>query len=388
MGNGMDISKLNYSFFILVCIGLLIIFIKKTIFRADKSISKKVYIVLLVTAIVYLFSEVLWNLYQTGFLHYPVSICTIVNEIYFISSVCITMLFMWYVETSLDETCADHKWAGILSMIPAGLVCLLVLTTPWTRVVFWIDSSGVYHRSSLAFLHLVVCLVYGGISFFHLAALTFRKENYAYRKKMVATLVFAGAIEFFCIMQQFLPDLPLNAAGILIGVVIEYINVSESLISLDPLTKINNKNQLFTYIHSKMKSISEGDIFYLFIMDMDNFKKINDQFGHLEGDQAIIRVAEALKLTFSEKNAIICRYGGDEFIVAGECKHIEDIDLLKQNFEIALEGLNRHAGSQYGLTASIGTAIWNPTIKTIPDFIQIADKDLYAIKRKKKESIV
>lgn len=381
----MELSKLNYSFFVLISIVLLIVFLKKTITRANKPVSKKIYIVLLSTAILYMITEIIWNLYVEEIVVYSIIVCYAVNEMYFIVSAFLTMLFMWYVEANIDESCVKKRWNGVISTIPAIVTMLLTLSTYWTKAVFWIDEAGVYHRSSLANIHLFVCCLYGGMSFLHLAALAFRKENYAYRKKMTAAMTFAGTIIVFCVLQQFIPQLPLNVAGILIGVVMEYTNVSESLISLDPLTKINNKNQLFTYVHSKMKNISGNTIFYLFIMDMDNFKKINDEFGHIEGDEAIIRVAEALKLTFSEKNAIICRYGGDEFIAAGECRNMEDIELLKENFEVTLQGLNRHAGNKYELNASIGTAIWNPAIKTIPDFIKIADQDLYRMKKMKKE---
>lgn len=336
-------------------------------------------------AIVYLICDLLWNPYKIGLVHYPRYVCIAINETYFISSVFVTFLFMWYVETNINETFVNHKWIRLTSLIPACIVTILVLSTPWTKVICWLDEEGIYHRGSWAFIHLIVCFLYGCISLLHLIISAFRKENYVYRKEYVSTSLCAGAIIFFNFLQQFIPELPLNAAGMLIGIVVEYTNISESLISLDPLTKINNKNQLFTYIHTKLKNLNEKDIFYLLMIDMDNFKMINDQYGHLEGDQAIIRIADALKLTFSDKNAMISRYGGDEFIVAGECKNIEDIPLLKENFHAILASLNKEARSKYPLTASIGTALWNPSIQTIPDFIQVADQDLYRIKKEKKK---
>ena len=83
----------------------------------------------------------------------------------------------------------------------------------------------------------------------------------------------------------------------------------EELEEVDSLTQIANRHSLDKYIAHLIK---DGDIFTFAMLDADNFKKINDTLGHLEGDSSLVRIADILTEIF-ERN--VFRYGGDEFAV-------------------------------------------------------------------------
>ena len=84
---------------------------------------------------------------------------------------------------------------------------------------------------------------------------------------------------------------------------------------LEPFTRLYTKRS-FEAICTGLLESSEysHENFALVMIDLDNFKKINDTYGHMAGDEVIIGVAEHLKSFFRGED-LICRYGGDEFAV-------------------------------------------------------------------------
>ena len=91
---------------------------------------------------------------------------------------------------------------------------------------------------------------------------------------------------------------------------------------LDNLTDLFNRDVIVEYVG---KLISENKKFALIIIDLDNFKYINDGYGHLFGDHVLKQYADALKKIFKERG-VLGRYGGDEFF--GVVEDVEEYDDL------------------------------------------------------------
>ena len=106
----------------------------------------------------------------------------------------------------------------------------------------------------------------------------------------------------------------------------------------------------------------ETDLHFLMI-DLDDFKQINDTYGHVEGDRALIRIAGVLKKTLAGHAGILARYGGDEFCIAGEMLREETEQLIKNLYE-NLEKANKQADCPYDIGMSVGCAQF--TRKIIP----------------------
>lgn len=118
-------------------------------------------------------------------------------------------------------------------------------------------------------------------------------------------------------------------------------------------------------------------------VDLNGLKPINDNYGHAEGDNAIITVANAL-LEISDHNEICARFGGDEYVVA--CV-VDDGDafskVYQQRFEEYLENYNATACNPYEVSASFGVVTCTPSEgKTLDQCIKEADDKMYAIKEK------
>lgn len=92
----------------------------------------------------------------------------------------------------------------------------------------------------------------------------------------------------------------------------------------------------------------------LFLLDLDGMKNINDLFGHIEGDQALIDIASILNASCRETD-VIGRWGGDEFVIFALVENNNDIDLLDARIRNKIMEHNNTAGRKYFLSVSIGT---------------------------------
>jgi len=148
----------------------------------------------------------------------------------------------------------------------------------------------------------------------------------------------------------------------------------------DPLTGLYNRRGFLTLGAQFLKighRLGKG-IFVLF-MDMDALKKINDQKGHAEGDQALIKASDILKKTFRQSD-IVARMGGDEFAVV-------TIEQLPGSIHTLMSRLKRHSELTNVNTPpsfSVGIAYSKPSdISSIEDLLAKADADMYIQKQNK-----
>lgn len=125
----------------------------------------------------------------------------------------------------------------------------------------------------------------------------------------------------------------------------------------DALTGLNNRRALFKYCSDHIAHHPDDEL-CLIMLDLNDFKQINDRYGHLSGDHALLDASDALKKTCSEAphNFFLCRYGGDEFLLAGSNCSEENteatIELIKKN----LIKKNDIGSRPYTLEISCGVA--------------------------------
>lgn len=147
----------------------------------------------------------------------------------------------------------------------------------------------------------------------------------------------------------------------------------------DFLTGLYNRRYVYQFMEEK-----EGTPFAIYYIDLDNFKTINDKFGHREGDRALTMTAKVLRECVP--NAIIARVGGDEFLVVELGKHEESGIEQKRTW------LEEKLGQVYGqdemlsaISASIGTAYTDTGSAAMDTLIGEADAFMYREKNRKKQ---
>ena len=156
------------------------------------------------------------------------------------------------------------------------------------------------------------------------------------------------------------------------------------MISLDPLTGVGNRKRLMWMISKKMRDYNEGDDdIYILMIDANGFKQINDTYGHVEGDEALKRIARALKEASKElkKKPQVARFGGDEFVILAENDDEAEIDKVCTRIHEVLKVINEEYTLPYKLEVSIGKAKYLSSIKTVKEFIDAADDELYKVKK-------
>ncbi|MDQ0202969.1 diguanylate cyclase domain-containing protein [Pectinatus haikarae] len=148
----------------------------------------------------------------------------------------------------------------------------------------------------------------------------------------------------------------------------------------DVLTNLYNKattQRLIAHYlrHSRLKDKRQ----VLFVIDIDNFKDINDLFGHLFGDSVIVDIAHSIKLVFN-KTDIVGRIGGDEFMAL--CKNCSEDLFIRKSHELlaALSKTYTHQARSIKISASIGAVISPDYGTRFEDLFRKADKALYYIK--------
>ena len=121
----------------------------------------------------------------------------------------------------------------------------------------------------------------------------------------------------------------------------------------------------------------------LAFLDIDNLKKINDAFGHGEGDIVLKEAVNLFKSTLREID-IICRMGGDEFLFVFLDNSIKDASKIKKRLDQNLTQLNQTLKKTYRIDFSIGFSEHDPANpKPIDELIRLADQKMYEEKGKK-----
>lgn len=147
----------------------------------------------------------------------------------------------------------------------------------------------------------------------------------------------------------------------------------ENEASKDGLTGLYNRKTAVSLIND---ICAEANTKALFLFDLDDFKGINDTYGHAAGDTTLQVFGRVLKNVF-RKNDIVFRLGGDEF---GAFVHGNGTDFIKNICERIFEALGAQKDLPFQIRASIGIGLTQTAKHTYMDYYQIADKALYAAK--------
>lgn len=152
----------------------------------------------------------------------------------------------------------------------------------------------------------------------------------------------------------------------------------------DPLTGLRNRRALEVIGQQYWENARRrGGVLAVVYIDLDDFKPINDNFGHDEGDRVLCFVADYLRQTFRGSD-VISRVGGDEFVVLAWMAQAEDLDNI-QNRLVTLHRRETPGGDVYSIGMSVGYAVHDP--KTEGDLVSLikhADTRMYAAKKSRR----
>ncbi|MGN0804618.1 MAG: GGDEF domain-containing protein [Candidatus Coproplasma sp.] len=257
------------------------------------------------------------------------------------------------------------------TLIIATVNIVLQIVSIWTGWIFVIDSANVYHRMGLYWIYII---------FFALSIIyciySIIIGNKQYRFGIDATLIAALLLIIAGITIQMIEsDIRVDFLTIAIGNVILYVRYGNSIMRIDSLTKLFNRRCYEIYLLSAPKTSS------IIFFDVNNFKDINDKYGHAVGDVCLAKIAEAINEVYGKYGSCF-RIGGDEFCVV-LTKNRQHIERLNEKFENVIAQL--HAKDETIPFVALGYTDREPSDASIEDTVKRADTMMYSAKKLQKE---
>jgi diguanylate cyclase (GGDEF)-like protein len=163
-----------------------------------------------------------------------------------------------------------------------------------------------------------------------------------------------------------------------------------TLAALDPLTGILNRREFYERASAEFsRSVRSGVPFTLILIDVDNFKEVNDRYGHPCGDRVLIALVDTIKWNIRPHD-LVSRLGGDEFGVLLVDANGDSTNLLQRRIldEWNKAGTLSDDGQQITASISMGVTSWDAANASFEDVVRRADKLLYQAKDTGRNRIV
>jgi len=343
--------------------------------------------ILLIGMFVLLLDGVLWLLNSVI---YPGSHAVLIGltSLSFIINPSLSCLWLFYCDLRIYSDERRLKKNLLLYGFPFFINILLTICNLFTPLVFSIDNGNAYHRESLFFIYLAVFYAYLLWAVFLVLRKIKRCDSPVERRDLWVLVFFSVPPIVGSILQSFFYGTSFTWPSVVISYVIVYIYVLNRQISTDSLTGLNNRRMLQRYLDYKVTSIEAGPPLFLIMLDADDFKCINDTYGHATGDRALMQIAGILKALCNHQDCFLARLGGDEFVIVGRDYNGSMLETLASDIGTRVAAFNASGGEPYRLSLSIGTARFSPgTVDTTDALLIAADRNMYQAKADKKKAL-
>jgi diguanylate cyclase (GGDEF)-like protein len=271
---------------------------------------------LVLTHMLYLVLNTLWTMNEYDLITIPrnalvalttISVWTVTN--------CATSFFLFVVE-KLDVHYLQNRSGKWIRQIPAFITTVLIATSPLTGLVTQLSEEGYFVHGPIYLPTVALSSLY----LVYIAALALsrmlKNKTSFQRRAHGALLVSVLIIILFIVADGFFAKASILPAAIFAVILVIFVTLQQSNINSDALTGMNNRRRAEAYLSDRLTAVSGEDPLILYIGDLDSFKKINDTYGHIQGDEALIIASRALMEVAAKYDAFAARFGGDEFLFA------------------------------------------------------------------------
>lgn len=313
-------------------------------------------------------------------------IISISNWLYFQALATISYLWLAYVSIKIEGPSVSVKRLWLMA-VPFLLYTAVALSNAATGFLFTVDANNLYLRGRGIVFHWVLTWGYLLTATVR-TVLAYRKEKNKIRRQEIRPMIlFAIAPTLASILQMRFYGVSSAQAGVTVSIMMISLAAQNSHIITDPLTQLNNRRSLEAYFNRHLERYGEKPLM-LMMIDIDEFKKINDRFGHIVGDRVLIEVATELQRLCREAADyfFLCRYGGDEFFIAGAGIDRESVHALTRSIHDAMKSLENKKALPCAIGVCVGYACdVCKTDKDIERLLKRADQSMYAEKLKRKQ---
>ncbi|MBN3490723.1 diguanylate cyclase [Acholeplasma equirhinis] len=373
----MQLLLMNLSLFIYSIILLLAVLISNSKTK-HQGTSDRLFSYLLITSIITLIFDFMSRFDGTAMAIFPF-LNHLGNFLLFSVNPLLPVLWFMYIHYEIysnDKILKRFMIASIPIFVFNQVLVFGTLAYGW---LFHIDEGNIYQRGPLYLVPEFINLVIIIMTFLILII----ARNRLIKSHFLMYLIFGLLPILALIAQSIHYGIPYTLHAITLSITILYIFVQNKQMKSDFLTNTFNRRQLDFYIEDRIKQAKRNGTFTAIFVDMDDFKQINDSYGHPVGDQALVNVAEIIKYSV-EKNDFVARFGGDEFFIVTSKHAKKDIEAIIDKIQENIHVFNLN-NPTYKLQASIGYCVYNKEIHpTLYEFQKEVDQLMYNQKHAKK----
>ena len=300
------------------------------------------------------------------------------NITYYILKVAIVYFWPLFIEYKITGSHEKVKKLAIILGIPLIACSLLVLTTPLSGIIFSVNEDNIYTRSGVWFvipnLLLFIYVILGTVK-------VYVNRGKGDKYLLIPAIFFIVPVLSGIIVQVFNYGISLTFIGIAIGLTGVYLSTQNESVYMDQLCNVYNRRYYNDYVRSFFDSRKKDDFLVGILMDMDDFKQINDNYGHNAGDKALQSFSSVLRKQINHIGFAV-RYGGDEFILITKQSEVSP-DAIVDNIVKEIDAINATGENEFHLTFSYGIANMN-SYSDMDEFLSAMDTRMYEMKRKGK----
>ena len=335
---------------------------------------------LLVFEIIYFIVDIIWAFGYFGIIPAEsggLTVARYTKMIYFVFGGFAAFCWFMYIEILMGAKFSRKSRNRIIIGIP------IVISSILTMIISIITEEAKFLHNPLVSISLMylpgIYTIFAGVYSVYMA---FKSSTIVQKRRYISLGLFPFGLIIFTLIQIYLPEIPIFCLGTTFILFLVFVSKVQSQVSTDALTGINNRSALTKYIGE----YTEFSCTYVLMIDVDKFKSINDNFGHVEGDRALVLLAQALKkgTEASDCKSFLARYGGDEFIIITSNENEFDIDQYVENLHKAVAE-TKSKTKNYEIKVSIGYCRVHEN-DSILSVIENADESMYKVKAEKKKN--
>ncbi len=248
-----------------------------------------------------------------------------------------------------------------------GIHAVLEFASIFGGFVFWVDETNLYHRG---FLYPIYTLTYA-FSCVHLIAMSVFSGREYQSTNIIAILAVIVCLVVGLVIQLLFPAAHTSWTALAVSAMLYYVYYSDITLRNDALTKLLSRRSYEEMLANPPFPCT------VVLLDIDDFKDVNDTYGHTFGDECLITISSQIKQSFSDYGQCF-RTGGDEFVVI-MTKRLNQIETLASSFDDAMK--KKRSADMRLPGVSIGYALADEECTDINAVIDAADATMYGAKR-------
>ena len=333
----------------LLCLVMLYAIAHQSLTNVNQQMNRVLFRTLVYGVMTQLTLDVLWLLVEGRQFPGAIMANRIINALYLSGGVILGCIWYLYVLETLGYTITRRLQTIV--MLPGLFFLILNIVSVWTGWVFTVSPENVYAHGPLFWLQMIGAYGMLAIPLVHLVIRLIRRVTPPPRDVLFNLLSFYFIPIVGAIVSLFYTGMPGTWTCAAVSLVLLYINDQDREIIRDGLTGLNNRKTLEGVFPEYVKT---GEPLYLFMMDLDRFKQINDTYGHPVGDQALVDAASILSASMVGRKGLLVRYGGDEFLIMSFFEGDASANGFKQAILQRFDGYRREHNPPYWFAMSIG----------------------------------